>query len=162
MPWKVLGRKWHLARKGFPPGKRPAWPAEVLEELLELLSDTTGEDESNGEVASATESPGKSQFLWNNQQVVNLMVPTQREPWAVVHTKRMAGVDLVLNGPSGAFATGRIANLAAQRAITSGDDRDQVKLRFVTPEDLHHDDLAEFLAEHLAAVRGVAAEVTAS
>ncbi len=25
MPWTVLGRKWHLARKGFPPGKRIAW-----------------------------------------------------------------------------------------------------------------------------------------
>ena len=162
MPWKVLGRKWHLARKGFPPGKRPAWSAEVLEELLELLSDTTGEDASSSEAASATGRPGKPQFLWNNQQVVNLMVPAQREPWAVVHTKRMAGVDLVLNGPPGSFATGRIANLASQRAITSSDDRDQVKLRFVTAEDLHLDDLAGFLSEHLAAVRGMDSEVTAS
>ena len=24
MPWTVLGRKWHLLRKGFPPGKRIA------------------------------------------------------------------------------------------------------------------------------------------
>ena len=23
MPWKVLGQKWHFARKGFPPGKKP-------------------------------------------------------------------------------------------------------------------------------------------
>ncbi len=37
MPWTVLGRKWHLLRKGFPPGKRIAWEAEVLEELLEML-----------------------------------------------------------------------------------------------------------------------------
>jgi len=162
MPWKVLGRKWHLARKGFPPGKRPAWSAEVLEELLELLSDTTGEKASLGEVASATGHPGKPQILWNNQQVVNLMVPAQREPWAVVHTKRLAGVDLALNGPPGAFATGRIAKLAAQRTIASSEDRDQVRLRFVTLEDLHHDDLAEFLTEHLVAVRGVAAEATAS
>ena len=77
MPWKVLGRKWHLARKGFPPGKRPAWSAEVLEELLELLSDMASDGATNS----------KGQFLWNNQQVVNLMVPAQREPWAVVHTK---------------------------------------------------------------------------
>jgi len=124
--------------------------------LLELLSDTTGE------TASANGTAGKSQLLWNNQQVVNLMVPAQREPWAVVYTKRLAGVDLALNGPPGAFATGRIAKLAAQRAINSGEDRDQVRLRFVTLEDLHRGDLAKFLAEHLAAVHGAAAEVTAS
>ena len=39
MPWKVLGQKWHFSRKGFPPGKHVDWPAEVLEELCELLSD---------------------------------------------------------------------------------------------------------------------------
>ncbi len=38
MPWTVLGRKWHLLRKGFPPGKKIAWEAEVLEELLEMLA----------------------------------------------------------------------------------------------------------------------------
>ena len=34
MPWTVLGQKWHLSKKGFPPGKQTAWKPEVLEELL--------------------------------------------------------------------------------------------------------------------------------
>ena len=155
MPWKVLGRKWHLARKGFPPGKKPAWPIELLEDLLEQLSEAAGES------ASADGSP--AQFLWNNQQVVNLMVPGQRDPWAVVYTKRLGGVDLQLNGPPGAFATGRIAELAAQRAINSDNDqRDQIKLRFIKPEDLDNGDLLDFLAEHLEALRGEAADAAAS
>ncbi|NOY40441.1 MAG: excinuclease ABC subunit UvrA [Planctomycetes bacterium] len=138
MPWKVLGRKWHLARKGFPPGKKPVWSGEILEELLERLSDIS-----------------RGQLLWNNQQVVHIMVPEQREPWASVYTKRLAGIDVVLNGPAGVFATGRIAELASQRAIANdGNDRDQVKFRFVTPEDLIQGDLDAFLAEHLQAVRG--------
>ena len=77
MPWKVLGRKWHLARKGFPPGKRPAWSAEVLEELLELLSDTTGE------VASATGSarvPSRQKTLAPASRAV---APAGRRPHAV-------------------------------------------------------------------------------
>ena len=149
MPWKVLGRRWHLARKGFPPGKTPDWSGEVLEDLLENL----------GEVAGA-ETDG-SQFLWNNQQVVHLRVAELREPWATVYTKRLAGVDLILNGPAGAFATGRIATLAAQRAITPGEDRDQVKFRFASADDLTQGDLAEFLSEHLEAVRGAASEMAA-
>src|SRR4029077_7531319 len=32
-PWKVLGKKWHLSRKGFPSGKRVNWEPDVLEKL---------------------------------------------------------------------------------------------------------------------------------
>jgi excinuclease ABC subunit A len=141
MPWTVLGQKWHLARKGFPPGKQTAWKPEVLEELLEMIAD----------------AEPKGQFLWNNQEVVKRMVPGVREPWATVYTKRLAGVDLLLNGPKGAFQLGGVADLGAQRALVTGsDDRDQVKLRFVTAGDLHGGNLAEFLKAHLDALRGAA------
>jgi excinuclease ABC subunit A len=134
MPWKVLGQKWHLSRKGFPPGKKTAWKPEVLEELLEMLSEAV---------------PG-GQFLWNNQNVVYLMVPGVRKPWATVYTKRLAGIDLVLNGPKGAFQLGSVAELGTTRSLeTDAEDRDQVKLRFVTTEELHGENVAAFLRVHL-------------
>ena len=142
MPWKVLGQKWHLSRKGFPPGKKTAWNPEVLEELLEMLADT-GPD---------------GQFLWNNQNVVYLMVPGVRKPWATIYTKRLAGVDLILNGPKGAFQLGSVAELGAARALaTDADDRDQVKLRFVTTAELHNGNLAAFLKMHLESLQVAAA-----
>ena len=101
MPWKVLGRKWHLSRKGFPPGKRIHWEVEVLEELCELLS------------AAAP----AGQFLWNNQQLVHLFLPGRREPWASIHTKRLASVDLQLSGPKGRFALGQITGLGSTRGL---------------------------------------------
>ncbi|HEY4234582.1 MAG TPA: excinuclease ABC subunit UvrA [Lacipirellulaceae bacterium] len=141
MPWTVLGQKWHLARKGFPPGKQTTWKPEVLEELLEMLD----------------EAEPKGQFLWNNQEVVKRMVPGVREPWATIYTKRLAGVDLALNGPKGAFQLGGVADLGAERSLLTNDtDRDQVKLRFVTTADLHDGNLAEFLKAHLDALRGAA------
>jgi excinuclease ABC subunit A len=141
MPWKVLGQKWHLSRKGFPPGKKTAWQPEVLEELLEMLA----------------EAAPDGQFLWNNQNVVYLMVPGVRKPWATVHTKRLAGVDLILNGPKGAFQLGSIAEFGAARALaTDADDRDQVKLRFVTVEELHAENVAAFLKAHLETLGGAA------
>ncbi len=139
MPWKVLGQKWHLSRKGFPPGKKPAWGIEVLEDLLEILSE---------------EAPS-GQFLWNNQEVVHLMVPEQREPWTSIYTKRLAAVDLVLNGPQNAFALGRIVGIGSERSLlNNGDQRDRIKFRFITAEDLDPGDLADFLKEHLKIVRG--------
>ncbi len=152
MPWKVLGRKWHLARKGFPPGKQPSWNIEVLEELLEMLGEAASAAGDGKENGTST----KSQFLWNNQQVIHLMIAGQREPWATVHTKRPAGVDVILNGPPGAFNMARIAGIASQRVIVAegeGEGLDQVKFRFVKSDHLHVGDLAVFLAEHLAAVR---------
>ena len=74
--------------------------------------------------------------------------------WGVsLHTKRPAGLDLVLTGPKQQFALGRVAGLAAERElITDQPDRDQLKLRFQSLEDLTSGDLAEFLKEHLAAL----------
>jgi len=136
MPWKVLGQKWHFARKGFPPGKPLVWDVEVLEELCEMLVET------------ATEG----QFLWNNQQLVHIFVPQQREPWATVYTKRSVGLDLVLNGPKGHFALGRLTGLGADREFNAGPERDTLRLRFVDHDDLDRGDLRAFLAEHLASV----------
>jgi excinuclease ABC subunit A len=139
MPWKVLGQKWHLSRKGFPPGKKAVWKPELLEELLEMLAEAVPE----------------GQFLWNNQNVVYLMVPGVRKPWATVYTKKLSGVDLILNGPKGAFQLGSVAELGSARELATGaEDRDQVKLRFVSSEELHGENVAAFLKVHLESLLG--------
>jgi len=130
-----------LSRKGFPPGKKTAWKPEVLEELLEMLADAVPD----------------GQFLWNNQSVVYLMVPGVRKPWATVFTKRLAGIDVILNGPKGAFQLGSVAELGAARELaTDGEDRDQVKLRFVTTDELHGENVSAFLKVHLDSLRPAA------
>jgi excinuclease ABC subunit A len=142
LPWKKLGQKWHLMRKGFPLGKRVLWEPPVLEELLALVE---------------AASPG-GQFLWNNQQVVHRMVPAQREPWASVYTKRPASVLLRLIGPRGCVALGRVKDLGRDRELEGNvKGHDVLKLKFRTLADLRKGDLAALLAEHLAAI-GAAAE----
>lgn len=138
MPWKKLGQRWHWSRKGFPPGKRVQWDLDVLEQLCEMLHEIAPE----------------GQFLWGNQQVVHLLVQGQRDPWASVFTKRLASVDLALNGPKGQHALGKIAELGRSPKLdTSPSDRDVVKLQFKTVEDLHHQTLSQFLAEHLSGIQ---------
>jgi len=134
MPWKVLGQKWHFARKGFPPGKPPQWDVDVLEELCQRLGDAAPQ----------------GQFLWNNQQVVHVFVPEQHEPWASIYTKRIAAIDLVLTGPKGRFALGRITELGSEQEFQTGAERDVLRLRFGSTEDLDKGDLSQFLSEHVA------------
>ncbi len=133
MPWKKLGRKWHFSRKGFPPGRKVAWDMEVLEELCEML----------------TEAAPRGQFLWNSQQVVHYLAPKCPEPWATIHTKRSASVEVQLHGPAGKFALGQVADLAREREIsTTGSGREDVRLKFTTIDDLGRGELAEFLTFH--------------
>jgi excinuclease ABC subunit A len=139
MPWKVLGQKWHLARKGFPPGRKVEWETEVLEELCELLAETS----SGG------------QFLWNNQQVVHVFVEGQKEPWASIFTKRLNSIDLVLNGPKDRFAFGQVADVGFERELqTNHPDRDVLKVKFRTTDDLTQGKLAVFLREHADGLDG--------
>ena len=70
-----------------------------------------------------------------------------------LHTKRPAGLDLVLTGPKHKFALGRVAGLAAEQELqTDQPDRDFVRLRFRELEDLASGEVAEFLKEHLASL----------
>ncbi|MGC4006272.1 MAG: ATP-binding cassette domain-containing protein [Pirellulales bacterium] len=136
MPWKVLGQKWHFARKGFPPGKKVSWDTETLVELCELLQ---------------TAAP-KAQFLWNNQVVVNVMLPGRRDPWAQVYTKKLGAIELHLHGPKGQFPYGRILDLAQEPELdTLKTDNDVIRLKVLENEHLLKGDLASFLSEHATA-----------
>jgi excinuclease ABC subunit A len=133
-PWKQLGRKWHLSRRGFPLGGTVEWDAEVLEELIELLA----------------EAAPLGQLLWNNKQVVPLYVPRQHEPWAAVQTKKLDAVYLTLIGPKGRFPQGRLAGLGLDARVDgSRPGYDMLRIRFHSLDDLHRADLPEFLKEHL-------------
>ena len=93
-----------------------------------------------------------SQFLWNNQQVVHVCPAGGGEPWATIHTKRQAAVELALAGPKGHFALGRIAAIGTNPELaTERADKDLVKLRFTEASEIAAPELAEFLREHYAA-----------
>jgi len=139
MPWKKLGQKWHLMRKGFPPGKRILWSTEVLEELCELLSDI---------------APG-GQFLWNNQQLVHFIPKGRREPWASLLTKRLESLDLVLSSPKNLVGFGRVTELGWDRELDdTRPDRDLIRIKFRKVADLDKGDLVGFLKQHLTGVTG--------
>ncbi|MBL9123233.1 MAG: ATP-binding cassette domain-containing protein, partial [Planctomycetaceae bacterium] len=140
-PWKALGRKWHLARKGFPPGKKVAWPPELLEQLCQLVESVAPD----------------ANFEWTQQQVVHAALQGE-EVWASIYTKRRAAIDLILAGPKGSLTLGRVAELGFEQEVsTDRPERDYVKLRFRSPADLQATKLKAFLREQHAEAQGMAA-----
>ena len=136
-PWKQLGRSWHLARRGFSLGKKVRWTPDVLEKLLDLL----------------TEAAPSGAFRWDQKQTVPLYLPDSQKPWAAVRTKKLDAVYLLLNGPKGRFPLGRIGDLGHNPEVDGRDgEADVVRLKFRMLDDLARGDLRAFLAEHLAAV----------
>ena len=138
MPWTKLGQKWHFMRKGFPPGKKVHWDTEMLEVLHETIQKIAPE----------------GQFLWNNKQVVHVFVPGQKEPWASIQTKKCDALWLQLTGPRNAIQLGRIAEIGEGATIKSVDDRtDLLRTSFTSVEQLHDQDLENFLSEHLGFIQ---------
>jgi excinuclease ABC subunit A len=137
MPWKKLGQRWHLMRKGFAPGKRVAWDEQVLAQLVHILEEIAPD----------------GQFQWTNQVLVPFTPTGHSEPWATLYTKKPASLDLFLFGPKNMIGFGRFASLAWDRDLdATRPDRDVVRLRFLKTADLKKGDLREFLREHLAGV----------
>jgi hypothetical protein len=60
---------------------------------------------------------------------------------------------VTLHGPKGCVTLGRIAGLARERELDgTREDRELVRLRFRSVEDLHRGDLLALLHEHRDAV----------
>ncbi len=136
-PWKQLGQKWHLSRKGFPIGRKVYWSEETLEELLESLASLAG-----------------GQVLWNNKQVVPFYLPDQKEPWAAVQTKKCDAVYMHLTGPKGKFPLGQIAKFGLDPSVDgSRPNTDVLHFKFNNADQIRAKDWIAFLKEHIAACK---------
>ena len=134
-PWKVLGKKWHLSRKGFPSGKRVAWDATLLETLTDILENALPENEID----------------WGNKQVVYFKSPGSKKNRVAIHTKRRGGIDLSLFADKGKFALGKIADLGRERKI--GPHRsgaELIQIRFDRDEQIQTPALKAFIKEFAA------------
>ncbi|MBI1347966.1 excinuclease ABC subunit A [bacterium] len=126
-PWKKLGRKWHVMRKGFLKGK-VAWDVETLEALFTLLDDIW---------PTATVD-------WSGKVLVNYKQGKQR--LATVVTKRPANIELALPVSQGSVSLGRVADIGEDPEISGGSDgQDIVSLKFTTMKQLLNSKLKDFL-----------------
>ena len=138
-PWKQLGRKWHVSRKGFPSNKRVQWEPELLEALADQLSGM-----ADGMVVD-----------WTGQTVVTGAIEGLPGSTFELYTKRREGVDVCLLAPAGTFALGRVAGLAAEREVTvNRDGRQAIRLRFQDVDEARSSDWKTFLKEFAGAVTG--------
>ena len=129
-PWKKLGRKWHLMRKGFLQGSIE-WEPIVLEELTSLL----------------TELLPKADVDWTQKIVVNFTI--DKIPKASLVTKRPAALELAISVTPGAVQLGQVANMGIDPEITSRDKAgiDTLRLRFTNLEQVKSPALRKFLSE---------------
>jgi excinuclease ABC subunit A len=130
-PWKVLGRKWHLSRKGFPGSKKVEWPAEMLEDLFAILEQAL--------VGAAVDWGGRQQVAWRR---------AAGALWVTVSTKRRAGVELKLYCRDDEVSLGRIASLGTAQKISAVPRGGRlVSIWLTTREQVTGGELPRFLTE---------------
>jgi len=129
-PWKVLGRKWHLSRKGFPSAKRVDWEAATLDQLFTLIESIAKD--------STTEWGGKQSVTWTR--------PGESKPAIEVNTKRRTSIDLELYAPAGTFGLGQVSTLGETREVdTARDGRQVIRIGLVAASQVSDPDLKRFL-----------------
>ena len=129
MPWKVLGKKWHLSRKGFLKGK-VKWDVEVIESLFDLLE----------------EVEPRAKPEWGSKVLVNFKLDNL--VFATVHSKRPRAAELYLHCEPGSIPLGRVLHLGMDREIIKHPNgRDVVKICFQTKTQMEDADLRTLLEE---------------
>ncbi|MDG1896437.1 MAG: excinuclease ABC subunit UvrA [Fuerstiella sp.] len=119
MPWKQLGRKWHLMKKGLP--KKAGWDFRTVEKLLPIVEKVFATCDVDYGVRSRTN--------WKHKD--------SSEPAAELHTKRKDGVDLVLYVPKDTVTIGAIADFGTEQEVKlHRDGRDRVRIRFESPSEV--------------------------
>ncbi|MBM80867.1 MAG: excinuclease ABC subunit A [Planctomycetaceae bacterium] len=135
-PWKVLGKKWHLSRKGFPSNKRVDWKPEVLEKLITVM------DEVHPDAI----------IDWTNRQMVHFRHVAKQPYWAMMHTKRRPGLELYVYAEPGEITLGQISDFGKERDIsTHRDGREVARIQFTTVSQLNSKKLKDFLKKRMKA-----------
>ena len=132
MPWKQLGRKWHLMKKGVPATGRGVWDIKIVERLLPVVESHLA----------------KCDVDYGIRSKINWTEAKSGKPVAELHTKRSDGVDLVLYFPSGKVTIGAIATIGESQDIQSSrDGQDAVRIRFSKLEQLGNKALISLIIE---------------
>ena len=132
MPWKQLGRKWHLMKKGMPATGRGVWDIKIVERLLPVL-------DSHFE---------KCDVDYGIRSKINWTEAKSGKTVAELHTKRSDGVDLILYFPSGKVTIGAIAAIGESQDIQSSrDGQDAVRMRFTKFEQLGNIELISLIIQ---------------
>jgi excinuclease ABC subunit A len=119
MPWKQLGRKWHLMKKGLP--KRPGWDFRTIEKLLPVVERAFKDCDVDHSV--------RSRINWKQKG--------NGDPAVELHTKRKDGVDLVVYVPKDSVTIGAIADFGTEQEVKlHRDGRDRVRIRFESPSEV--------------------------
>ena len=129
-PWKKLGRKWHLMRKGFLQGTIE-WEPAVLEQLVSVVETFLPE----------------AKIDWTQKILVHFAIG--KTTVASLVTKRPTGVELVVYVPSGSIELGQIASIGIDPAIDlrKRTGEDAVVFRFTTVEQVQSKTFRQFLSQ---------------
>jgi excinuclease ABC subunit A len=136
MPWKVNGEKWHLSEKGFPAGRPVKWDRGILPQLIQLVK----------------EVDAKLEVKWDTRDAI--VFKDGGRYWARWKTKERDVLECRFFGKPGAVNLAAASEFGKDpELLTRPDGHDELRLAFVTADQIKPAKLKAFLAGHLKAFR---------
>lgn len=132
--WQALGRRWHSLAKGFPEGSGPSWPLKMADETLGLFEKISGAAALHYETADT----------------VTVRPVPEKDPWAIVETKKPGHLSVAVQGPADAIDLGSLEQMQTKGTLdvnSNGDSR--ITFHFTDPKQLANQHFHAFLKAHL-------------
>jgi excinuclease ABC subunit A len=126
-------RQWHVSRCGFKEPEQVQWPAEVIDQFLEMLESIVPE--------------GKLDYQRERQVCIRLS--NEKVPWMTIESKERPSVRITWNVPNDVVSSERLSELSLAvpaRMVTAG-AVDRITLQLSSLDEITNSDLRR-LIEH--------------
>lgn len=134
-PWQALGRRWHSLAKGFPEGSQPRWPLEMADKTLDLF-----------EMLS-----GAGALHYETPETVTVKPVPEKDPWAIVETKKPNHLSVAVQGPAEAIDLGCLEQMQTKGTLDVNENgASRVTFHFTEPKQLASQHFHAFLKMHLS------------
>ena len=126
-------RQWHVSRCGFKEPEQVQWPAEVIDQFLEMLESIVP----------------SSKMDYQRERQVCIRLGNEKFPWMTIESKERPSVRVTWNVPNDVISSDRLADLklnSPARMVTAG-AVDRISFQLSSIDEITHADLRSLL-EH--------------
>jgi len=124
-------KQWHVSRCGFKEPEKVQWPAEVIQELLEMLESVM---------------PAVALDYQRERQVC-IRLANEKNPWMTIETKERPSVRITWNVPNDVISPERLADLRNPGRMVTAGGVDRITLHLESLADVRQSELRSMI-EH--------------
>ena len=96
---------------------------------------------------------GEVNWVWDNKVLAHFSLPSSKDSWGTINTKKENEVPLFLYHPKDKFSLGEVAEFGTTSELeTKNPDKDYIRIDFDSVDQVQDSSLHKFLKKHFDTV----------